>query len=235
MSKQISNPNLTDVLQELKADIFNNFNSHRIGKISKIDASNQTAEVELVDKPVIPTSNGDKLTTFPLLVDCPVYVNKSSAGGFTRPITEGEYCLVLFNDRDIDNWFDNGGINQPASKRTHNLTDGLVIAGFFPTSNSIGDYNNTATEANFGDAILKLDATEAKISKGTTEISLDSKVGIKNDTQSLQDLMQQLITLLSAFVMVDNPAAPIITVVPDNATQATIAQLLIDFNVLLKA
>jgi len=247
MSKQIAQPNLADIFQELKLDIFNSFNSHRIGKISKFDSSNQTAEVELIDKAVIPTSKGDLLKNYPLLVDCPVFINKGSKGGFTRPVTIGEYCLVCFNDRDIENWFNNGGVNKPASARAHSLTDGIVFPGLFSNSSPLADYNNEATEMNYENSIVSLDTTkakmskgttlveldnsEAKISKGTTKISLDSKVGISNTTQSLQILITQLINAIIALEVVDPISGnlPITT-----ATSNALAAALVNFNLLLK-
>lgn len=247
MSKQIAKPNLTDILQELKLDIFNSFNCHRVGKINGFSSSNQTADIELVDKAIIPTSKGNQLIDFPLLTGCPVFVNKGSNGGFTRPITTGEYCLVLFNDRDIESWFNNGGINEPASSRTHNLTDCLVIVGIFSDSSPLGNYNNAATEMNFQDSIVSLDATkakmskgttlvevdsgEAKMAKGTTKISLDSKVGISNATQSLQTLIAALITVIDSLEVVD----PISGNLPiTSATSTALATALTNFNLLLK-
>ncbi len=215
MSKQIAKPSLLDLLQELRLDIFNSFNCHRIGKISKFDSSNQTAEVELVDKAVIPTSKGNLLKDFPLLTDCPVFVNKGINGGFTRPIEKGEYCIVAFNDRDIENWFNVGGINKTASSRTHNLTDGLVFTGFFSNSSPLGNYNNNATEMNF---------------QGT-KISLDGKVGVSNASQSLKTLIEQLIDAIDDLMVVD----PISGELPTSAgTSADLAQVKTDFNALLK-
>ena len=156
--------------------------------------------------------------TFPLLVDCPVFINKGSRGGFTRHIDTGEYCLVLFNNRNIENWFNSGGVNEPADTRAHQLSDGIVIPGIFSNSSPLSDYNNDASEMNFED----------------TKIALDDKVEMKNATQTLQDLIFQLNTLLQNFVMVDNPSSPIITVVPSTATQTTLTQFILDFNELLK-
>jgi len=211
MSKQIAKPNLTDILQELKLDIFNSFNCHRVGIINGFSSGNQTADIELVDKAIISTSKGNLLKDFPILKECPVFVNKGSSGGFTRPVIIGDYCLVLFNDRDIENWFNNGGSNEPASSRTHNLTDCLVIPGFFSDSASLGDYNNAAAEMNF---------------QGT-KISLDSKVGISNSSKSLKTLIEQLIDAIIALQVVGN-----LSITP--ATATALNQAKTDFNLLLK-
>ena len=215
MTKQISNVNLTDVLNELKNDIFASFNCHRIGRINSFDSSKQVAEVELIDKPVIATEDGNINKNYPLLADCPVYINKGTNGGFTRPITVGEYCIVHFNDRDIENWFVNGVVSEPKSKRTHNLTDGLVTVGYFSQANTITDFNNSATEMNY---------------QGT-KVSLDSKVGISNDAQDLKSLITQLITVLNNLQVLD----PVSGNLPiTSATASSLSQLQSDFNDLLK-
>jgi hypothetical protein len=218
MTKQISQPDLIDALTELKLDIFYNFNCHKIGRIESFDPANQTATISLIDKRVLESSEGTQLKDYPPLVDVPVHINKGSKGGFTRPIEQGEYCVVLFNDRNIDNWFANGTVNPPLNDKTHDLGDGLALVGFFSGASPLSGFDNQATEMQYEDVKVKL----------------DGKVEISNKLQSLQDLINQLNTLLTNFVMVDNPATPTITVVPNNATQATITQLQNDFNQLLK-
>jgi hypothetical protein len=238
MTKQISQPDLIDALTELKLDIFYNFNCHKIGRIESFDPANQTATISLIDKRVLESSEGTQLKDYPPLVDVPVHINKGSKGGFTRPIEQGEYCVVLFNDRNIDNWFANGTVNPPLNDKTHDLGDGLALVGFFSGASPLSSFDNQATEMQYEDVKIKLNSSAAEISyknlEETTKIVLDGKVEISNKLQSLQDLINQLNTLLTNFVMVDNPATPTITVVPNNATQATITQLQNDFNQLLK-
>ena len=45
-------------------------------------------------------------------------------------INEGDACLVVFADRDIDSWFETGEAEVPPSGRMHSLSDGFAFVGF---------------------------------------------------------------------------------------------------------
>ena len=103
MSEQHLNPpDLEDLLKQHKNEIFATMNCIQIGKISSFDTSTQSAQVELQVKRRI---SGETTIDYPLLIDVPVIVVQGSGAYIEMPINEGDYCLVLFNDRDIDNWW----------------------------------------------------------------------------------------------------------------------------------
>ena len=45
-------------------------------------------------------------------------------------VHEGDACLVIFADRDIDAWFESGEAEVPPSGRMHSLSDGFAFVGF---------------------------------------------------------------------------------------------------------
>lgn len=63
----------------------------------------------------------------PMLLDVPVMF--PCAGGFTitHPIKKGDECLVNFADRNIDLWWQSGGIQNPFDTRKHDLSDGFAF------------------------------------------------------------------------------------------------------------
>ncbi|MBD2779084.1 phage baseplate assembly protein V [Xenorhabdus szentirmaii] len=65
----------------------------------------------------------------PLLVDVPVIFPRGGGVTLTFPIQPGDECLVIFADRCIDYWWQNGGIQEPVDPRQHNLSDGFAIVG----------------------------------------------------------------------------------------------------------
>lgn len=122
-------PDLDDVLIELKREIFATINCIQVGKIESYDTAEQTAEIELqfrrrVDK--------TKIEKYPLLVDCPVFVLQGGESYIDMPIKQGDYCLVLFNDRDIDDWWATANLKEPRSFRKHSLSDGFALVGINP-------------------------------------------------------------------------------------------------------
>lgn len=127
--KTIMPPDLDDVLGELKREIFANLNCIQIGKIEKFDKAAQSAEVQIQVRRRLP---GGKTVQYPLLVDCPVLVLQGGGSYVDMPIAAGDYCLVLFNDRDIDNWWTAAQSTAPNTRRKHALSDGFVFVGVNP-------------------------------------------------------------------------------------------------------
>lgn len=142
MSKQIFPPDLTDVLENMSKEIFKTLNCVQIGEIQSYDTDNQTATVKLVIKQVLTeTVDGVKtLQDHPLLLECPCMVLTGGSAYLSMPISAGDSCLVLFNDRDIDNWFKDGLEAPPNTYRRHDYSDGLAIVGVRNEKNAITSY-----------------------------------------------------------------------------------------------
>lgn len=215
MTKQRSNPDLEDIIDGALEQLMYNFNCHKVGIINSFDPTTQKASIQLVDKASVQNQDGEQLRQYSLLKDCPVFIAKGSQGGLTYSINSGDSCLVLFNDRDIDNWDGTGAIQKPNSLRTHSLSDGIAVVGIRSQINAITDYNNSATELNYQN----------------TKISLSDKVGVSNSSQDLKTLIDSLIDIISSLMVVD----PISGNLPIDTTTATsLTQIKTDFNNLLK-
>ena len=118
-------PTLRSLLATFKQEVFEDLNCHAVGTITAFNATLQTASVQLS----IPRVVNGKVIPYPLLTDCPVFVPSGGGAALTFPIAAGDPCLVLFNDRDLDNWFTTGNMTPPNSNRMHSLSDGLVLVG----------------------------------------------------------------------------------------------------------
>lgn len=72
---------------------------------------------------------GQSFVDMPVLLDVPVVY--LGGGGFvaTFPIAAGDECLVIFASRCIDLWWKNGGIQEQAELRMHDLSDGFALVG----------------------------------------------------------------------------------------------------------
>ena len=77
-------------------------------------------------------NNQGHVADYPLLLDCPVVVLQGGGAYIDLPIAEGDYCLVLFNDRNIDTWWDTGNVVVPRNRRKHSLSDGIALVGINP-------------------------------------------------------------------------------------------------------
>lgn len=193
-----SNPSLKDAMDMLKKDIFLSLNCHHIATIQSFNAETQTASATINYKKTFfeRQTNGQYLPVqkdYPVLLDCPVIIFKGGSAALTMPITAGDTCLVLFNDRDIDNWFQSGQIGPVASPRMHSFSDGLILVGVSHSGNVLDDY----------------DSTRAVLRNGSTKVAVSaSKVEISNGTANLNTLLQNLITQLKALIIDVNAVAP---------------------------
>ena len=230
--KQRTNPELTDVIDGAIEDFAYSLNCHRVGIIQSFNPANQTAVIQLVDKATKYYSDAEILIEYAPLVDCPVFVNKSAKGGLTIPINVGDTCLVLFNDRDLDNWFTDGLTQKPNTMRTHDFSDAIAIVGIRNSINKIPDYNNEAAELNYESSKITLD--NSKISATTLaggSVKIDDKLELKNTTQSLKLLVDELITILTGLKTVD-PIAGLLPI--DPTTASSLSALSTKFGELLK-
>ena len=119
-------------LQALKQDIFESLHCALPGKVISFDAESQTAVIRPAVKHRLVSSRAERSgvegsplsISFPLLRDVPVFMPVSFE------VHEGDACLVIFADRDIDAWFESGETEVPPSGRMHSLSDGFAFVGF---------------------------------------------------------------------------------------------------------
>src|SRR5574343_882873 len=142
-------PSLKDVCDILKKDIMQSLNCHAVGTIRAFDSAKQTVSVSINYKKIYYVQNSDgsytqKTKDYPLLIDVPLIVLQGGQTCLTFPIAVGDTCLVLFNDRDIDNWYTSGATsNAPDTQRLHSMSDGLALIGLRAATNPIAPYNTT--------------------------------------------------------------------------------------------
>lgn len=194
----VNEPTLQDLLNLLKKDIFIHLNCHHIGSVQSFDSSKQTAMVSIAYKKTIfepdPVTGAysAKLIDYPVLIDCPVIVLGGGAASLTFPVAPGDECLVLFNDRDIDNWFKSGQTGPVATPRLHSFADGFALVGIRSMNSVLQGYNSV----------------NAVFQNGTSGVSVapDDVIKIYNATTTLNTLLQQILTQLE--ILANTPAVP---------------------------
>jgi hypothetical protein len=189
LQKQYANPQLKDLLENLKKDILLTLNCHAIATIQSFNSTNQTATATINYPKTIYQFNQNSNNfvprdiAYPTLAGCPVVILGGGASNLTFPITKGDQCLVLFNDRDMDNWFAGNNTGRVPTGRMHSFSDALIIVGLHSTINKIASY----------------DTARAKLFNGSTSVGVSSsKVQIKNASQNLNTLFQNLCTQLQS-------------------------------------
>jgi hypothetical protein len=201
--KPIVEPTLIEALQALKSDVFKNLYCHVPGRIQSFDATKKTASIQLLFATQLPDGT---IVTYPILADCPVYTPQGGGGAFQAPIASGDPCLVVFADRNIDAWFQNGAVAVPFDQagaqpgRAHDLSDGMAFVGF-----------NSLT-----DALPAYSADELRMIMGSSKVAISQATGliqIKSTTTTLLVVLTGLIDVLKATTVQDG-----VTTLPLTAT-----------------
>jgi len=236
-------PDLRTVLDNLKADILYNLNCHQLGVIESFDAAKQTASIQLSVLRVV----GNEEIPYPLLTDCPIMFPAAGGAYMTFPVVQGDPCLVLFNDRDIDNWFTTGNVVAPNTSRAHSLSDGIAILGIRSLANPPPYTANDAVVLALGGASVSITtAGVVRMTKGSgyvevsaagvpklhgsngAEVIADNKVAILANSASLRTGMEQLCDVLTNFKDTAGHT-------PNAATLVNIAAMKLYFQTLLSS
>lgn len=175
VDQTINPPDLDDLLAEDRETIFSNINCVQIGRIEKVN-DNQTVEVSIQ---FLRRRPGGETARYPLLVDCPYIVWQGGDSFINMPIAPGNYCLILFNDRNIDDWWDTGNVAIPNDTRKHSLSDGIAIIGLNPGFQALSydSSNIRIVGPSAGGAFININ------SDGSVDINAPAGLNITGDTE----------------------------------------------------
>lgn len=204
-AKSIIEPDLTDVLINFKKDIFLTMNCIKMGSIVSFDPSKKTAVVKILLKRIL--TNGT-FADYQQLLDVPVVTLQGGGGAIQFPITAGDQCLLFFNDRCIDQWFEQGQAAAPYQGRMHDMSDAFALVGVNAMNSPLPTYPTDRVVLMYKGSKFELTATGWNfVGDGGAEIDLAGEiVTIKNATTTLLTLINGFITLLEG-IQVTGPLA----------------------------
>lgn len=134
---------LTEALTQWFTKFSQSFFAVKIGKITAVNYSNQTVDVQVMHKmkdDTFPTLN--KLRDYPLLTKVPFVVLGGGNSHITFPIAVGDYCLLFFCDYEIDRWWLTGEGQPSVIDRRHNISDAFALVGVHSMIDLIQGYSN---------------------------------------------------------------------------------------------
>lgn len=210
MAEQIPNKNLipglgdlNDLINLVKTELKFELNCIHVGTIQAFDAETQTAKASInYKKTFLEPDNASgigykqRYTDYAVLADCPVIVLGGGAGALTFPIAQGDECLILFNDRDIDNWFAGSSNSPPATPRAHSFSDGFILVGVSSKANVITDYDPNAVALRFGGNSVKIYQDKVTVAVGENAVLEIDSAGKLKITNSTGEFVSALITAL---------------------------------------
>lgn len=121
-------------MDELTEDALANLRVAIPAIIKEFDPDKQTVTVQVAIREKVAQmlpdgskANVDKEITE--LRDVPVAFPRAGGYSLLMPIRKDDECLVIFCDRCIDGWWQNGGVQSQAESRSHDLSDGIALIG----------------------------------------------------------------------------------------------------------
>lgn len=127
------NPTLADVLDKVTEYRTRQVNTAEPGRIISFDKKHNRAEVELCIKGKLLCVDGMETMPAPLLPTVPVLWPRGGGSFITWPLKRGDYCLVVFQKKSIDQWCGKGGTQvDPILDWHHHLSDAVCLPGFYP-------------------------------------------------------------------------------------------------------
>lgn len=163
----------------LSMEIMKRINCARPGKIISFNAANATASVQIAQQKVTSVSpTGQRtLASYPPLQDVPVFVLGGGNCVSTFPIATGDECILVFSDRELDNWLQQGGISSaPSTPRLHDFSDAFCLVGVRSFPSALGSYSTSSAQLRSVDG-----ATRVDLNAGTQIVTIVAPGGITLD------------------------------------------------------
>lgn len=225
-------PQLKDLLDLFEKAMKLELNCHHIGRIEKFYPDSQQADVSISYMQAFTETDNNgvpsiKSVEYPLLVKCPVIVLGGGLGYLTFPIGRHDECLILFNDRDLGNWFEGTYTSLPNTARSHSFPDGIVLVGVRNLDCSIPDYFMGGIELRYKGASIKVYQHKVVVSFGDGTVSMtlndDGTFAVTNENG---EIISQLIKLLQDIQTgtVNTIFGPQLLVMPTFATDLAVLE-----------
>ncbi len=196
-----SKPTQLEINQLLKTNIFSNLNCHNIGRILEFDPTTQLCTVELMQIKQF----GDQAYTPAPITQVPLIMLGAGNAHITMPNPVGTTCLLLFLDRNMDNFMETCEQYMPDTARMHDFTDCVALTTFKTLVDPIQDYDEQAISLLNEDIIDEVNhATSLKVYPDSVEVQTTGKIKFANTTQNLAALMQSFLTACENITVATN-------------------------------
>lgn len=195
---QRSQLDFNNVMEIAQDAIMSRINCHNIGRILEFDKDTQTCMVELMQ---IKQFNNQLITPAPI-TQVPLIILGAGGGHITMPDPVGTICLLLFLDRNMDNFMETGEQYVPDTTRMHDFTDCVALTTFTTLAAPLENYDDEAISI-FNEGLIE-DVKKISYIKiypniiqihtnDGAEIALDDKVKISNTSRNLATLIQNFL------------------------------------------
>ena len=170
------------------------------GKVEAYNPSDQRATIKPLIKRRLMAQDGSELEEeLPILPDVPIMFPRIGKFIMTLPVEVGDFVMVLFCERSIDNYLAGDGEDtDPDEFRMHDITDAVALPGFTPFSRATARADASdmvmGHESGLGVAFFKENEVHFGAKMAADALALASKVkteldAVKADQVNLKGLL----------------------------------------------
>ncbi len=179
----LKDPELIDVLYVLQRKILLDLFSVHIATVTSVNLSTRTLNAQIAYQKVLADGT---VIPYPAMNNCPFITIQGGGGALQLPVSSGDSCLLLFNDRSMSDWCVNGPPSPPQNgpaipdERLHDPSDAIALVGLNWESDS---------------RIPTASSSEARLVYSGSKFGLSGgKATVSNGTITLLTVLQKLIT-----------------------------------------
>lgn len=186
-------PELADVIETVVDSELVEMNTMLPGKINRVSGNMVEVQIQLKR-----TYEDGQVVEVSPLINVPVIQNtgNSSRAGLFLPVKKGDTGMLIFCQRSLNRWLDDGGSVDPQDDRKFDLSDAIFVPGLAPFSKT-DDFETK-------NAVIKNSNMSIVLHPG-------GQVEIKGAAEDFLKLTEELIgNLISATVVgvTPNPGSP---------------------------
>jgi len=144
----MSESTFTEMLDRCVHEILKGQNTAVVGHVLAFNPSKQLAQVQIGVEKL--DANGKTITPPPIVM-VPVYF---PGGQFALEfeIAKGDEGLIIFSQRCIEAWIDQGGVAPQKYRRFHDMNDALFLPGFRSQKGKMASFENNGIRLRNADA-----------------------------------------------------------------------------------
>lgn len=161
-------------IKDLVKGMLANVHTCMPGRIETYDASKQKASVKPLLKRVY--VDGQEVS-FPVITEVPVIFPRAGGAGLILPVNVGDFVLLLFSERTMDQWLNKGTESSTLVERQFSINDAIAIPGLFPfTENGISAGNNDVELIFNNQKIIIKSNGNIELGVGTLRALIDERI-----------------------------------------------------------
>jgi hypothetical protein len=116
------------------------FHTATIGKVQHYNIDKQTVDVVPQIRRLVESDEGETVAeSLPILPDVPVLFPRANSFFFSVPIKPGDFVQLIFNERSIQAWLQEGRECAPDNTETHGFHGAVALPGVYPLARALHD------------------------------------------------------------------------------------------------